>query len=60
MTAILARLSARVAILCMDKSVRSNVKTNIQSMVQSPPPATTVNGQHKVSYAKVNYSGQRL
>lgn len=56
----LARLSVQVAILYMDKSVSSNVKTNIQSMDQSPPPATTVNGQHKVSYAKVNYSGQRL
>ena len=63
MMAILARLSVQVAILCMDKSVRSNVKTSIQCMVQAgPPPVRTVNGQHMqaISFAKVNSYGQRL
>ena len=56
---ILVHLSALVATLYMDKSVSSNVKTNIQSMVQSPPPVTTVTGQHKVSCAKVNFYGTK-
>ena len=57
MMAILARMTVQVGSLYMDKSVSSNVKTSIQSMVQSPPAVTTVTGQHKVSCAKVNFYG---
>ena len=57
MMAILARLSVQVGSLYTNNSVSSNVKTNIQSMVQSSPAVTTVTGQDKVSCAKVNFYG---
>ena len=59
MMAILARLSVQVGSLYIDESVSSDVNTSIQPMVQSPPPVTTVTGQHKVSCAKVNFYGTK-